>query len=210
MSLSNKLIADYVELINHKLDGFQVENVNDFPLIITALEAITREDKSIPPALLDRVIDVREMLDHPEDYVQDQVNYPEYKEIILKRVSEKINELVSLSSQQQVSLIEEQKKLKEVTIKHQELMKGHTPPAANSEAHVEELDSMGWLSTLIVEALNRQRREREPVREPEFDPVFVNNLQRAFPSTETSRERRAPRASLEETFAYNLRQAFMR
>ena len=139
MPLSKKLVADYVEMINQILDHL-VENENEFDSISDALKNINininiNED-SIPAELRERIFHVKDVLNSPEDYVEQEENYPEYCLIIKGRIDSKIQELQSMSGEQKLSyLSQRQEKLHETEDYNQKISR-LTPPSIHSDAHV--------------------------------------------------------------------------
>lgn len=99
MSLSNKLRADYIELINQQLDNIQIISLDDFEIAQHALQHIVQpqEGYSFPEKYQEKMFSINDYLQSPEDYVEHKQNYSEYQQIIRARIVAKINELQSLN-----------------------------------------------------------------------------------------------------------------
>ena len=100
---------------------------------------------------------IKEYLQCPEDYVESQENFDEYKEIIIERIIAKIEELKSLNQNQKMSYIQIQAHRKAQITQNQQIMSQHKPPVPGSDAHV--MLELEW---------QRQMERR-------INPRFLNN-----------------------------------
>ncbi len=135
--MNTKLQADYAELVHQYLDNLPAEKEQDFEVIVEALKSITEPTVShtVPQNLEGRIKTIKEIVDNPDLYVQDNKYYDEFKTIIIQRVVAKINEIQNLSPADKEKYIADQKKLKETAMASQSVIKTHQPPAPGSEAH---------------------------------------------------------------------------
>lgn len=111
MPFSSKLTTDYIELINHALDFLPIQNIEEFSLLIIALENIITPKPDCFCAHLTESIE--EILNNPDSYVQDESNYIEFQNIIKSRIIQTINSFKKLSNLQKQIYIDNQKKEKE-------------------------------------------------------------------------------------------------
>lgn len=165
MPLTTKLVADYVELINAQLDSFPVQKIEDFKQIAEALKSITESNQphTIPPSLQDRVKAIKDIIDYPEDYVEDLANYDEFKGIILGRVTKVVENFLTLSIEEKNRYIVELQERRSADRTNRAILQQHQAPAINSEAHVESDE----------EALVRLQREFQAEA---FRPAIRSNL----------------------------------
>ncbi len=148
MSLTTKLHADYVELINAKLDALPASSVEDFDTITTILKGFLEPKSEIPnmPAdLKERIISFQEMYEQPEMYAAPE-HQGSFRDIIVCQVKKKINEIEHLSKEEKLLFIEQQKIKRAQAEKVKAEMATHTPPAPGSEAHV--VSDTAWLLEL--------------------------------------------------------------
>lgn len=138
MPLSNKLRADYIELINQQLDSVQITSLADFELVQQALQNILQpvEGYLVPVKFQEKVFFIKDTLQSPEDYVMHEANYNEYQEIIRERIHAKINEIQSLSEEQKQVYTQNQQEQRLQAISNQQMMAQHQSPEQGSEAHV--------------------------------------------------------------------------
>lgn len=148
MPLTSKLRADYIELINQQLDTIKIDSLDDFLLIQRALENIIQpsEDYVSPEKFRDKIFFIKDILQSPEDYVEHESNYNEYKQLIRERVSAKITELQSLSEVEKQVYIQNQQEQRAQSIRTQQVIAEHRPPEPGSAAHV--LTEEQWLAEL--------------------------------------------------------------
>lgn len=148
MPLSSKLKADYIELINQQLDRVQIDSVEDFELAQQALQNIIQPTTGydIPEKYREKMFLIKDYLQSPEYYVEHEQNYNEYKQIIIDRITVKIDELQSLSATQKQSYIQNQQDHRARTTTNQQIMSQHRPPQPGSDAHVQT--EAQWLAEL--------------------------------------------------------------
>ena len=137
MTLTNKLKADYVELINNQLDHIPIASVEEFDLIKEALSNINNpiEGYSVPEALRERIFDVTDLLNSPEDYVESEQDYAEYQQIMRDRINAKVVELQSSSEEQKLAYIQAHQKRETAAAQYQKQIAGHPAPQPGSDAH---------------------------------------------------------------------------
>lgn len=148
MPLSSKLKADYNELINQQLDSIQIDSIEDFDLTQQALLNILqpREDYSLPEKFREKIFFIKDSLQSPEDYVEHESNYNEYKELIRERIKAKITEFQSLSETKKQAYIQNQQEQRLQSISTQQIIAQHRPPEPGSDRHV--LSEEQWLTEL--------------------------------------------------------------
>lgn len=146
MALPSNLRADYVELINAELDSIPIEQLDDVNLVIQGLRTIQNLeiDSHTNSAIADRIQSIRVYLESPEMYVQDKVNYEEFRSIILERIEAKIRELNALSLLEREDYIRVQQTRKNQAINNHKIMSERSAPEPGSEAHV--LTEEEWLA----------------------------------------------------------------
>ncbi len=156
MPLTNKLKADYVELINKQLDHIPMESVEEIDLIKEALSNINNPTAgySVPETLRERIFDVSDILNSPEDYVESEQNYAEYQQIIRDRINAKVVELQSLSEGQKLADIQAHHERGTAAAQYQQQIAERQAPKPGSDAH-----------TITEEEFLRQR-ELEFSRQP--------------------------------------------
>lgn len=164
MPLTTKLIADYIELINHQLDNLLIETIDDFESVREALNHIipppaprylTRFVRSfsrnlnqttyvVPEKYQESMDYIKSFLEEPENYVQDRANYNQYKRIIRERIAAKIKELQNLSEPRKQAYIQAQSARRAQVTANQAIMSQHQAPTAGSGAH--SLSTQQWLA----------------------------------------------------------------
>ena len=146
MALSSKLKADYVELINQQLDHIPMPSIEEFNLVNEALINIVspRAGYSIPEALRERIFDISDLLDSPEDYVESKEDYAEYQQIIRDRINAKVLELQSCNEKQKEAYIKAHKERKTAAAQYQQQIAGRQAPQPGSNAHT--LTQEQWLA----------------------------------------------------------------
>ena len=95
MTMTSKLRADYIEMINSALDEISINTFEDFDAIISCLNSIinqqvghvTRQD------LEEAKESIAEYLNSPESFVRNSEDYAEYQQIVRDRINAKINDL---------------------------------------------------------------------------------------------------------------------
>ena len=115
--MTPRLIAYYVELTNHYLDRIPIENTNDFETLTGALKSIleSQQPHTLPASLEGRISYIKALVDHPEMHVQNEQNYKEFKDIVLKRVAAKIKEFSQLTPQEKEQYIANQDNIRNQT-----------------------------------------------------------------------------------------------
>jgi len=105
---SSKLNADYTELANTYLDHIPVYTETDFKTIEVCLKYFLEKNEvgTGSDELRERVIDIKALLDHPEIYVELEINYNLFKDIIIDRIKSKIKEFETMSPQEKKDYIE--------------------------------------------------------------------------------------------------------
>lgn len=137
MALSSKLKADYVELINQKLDHMPILSIEEFDLVSAALSYIVTPltGYTIPEALQERIFDISELIYSPESYVESESDFAEYKTIIRDRIVAKKDELLSFSDEQKLTYIQTYQERGAAAAQYQEQIVGRQAPALGSDAH---------------------------------------------------------------------------
>src|SRR3990167_2782186 len=120
---SSKLNADYTELANTYLDHIPVYTETDFKTTEVCLKYLLEKNEvgTGSDELRERVIDIKALLDHPEIYVELEINYNLFKDIIIDRIKSKIKEFETMSPQEKKDYIENQQKQREEVIIYFEL-----------------------------------------------------------------------------------------
>lgn len=121
MPLSKKLKQDYAELADGLLGGVSSYIMSEDGIkegvktngvltgepkdIIESLSSIIEPDgkHEVKKDLKEGIKSIQELLDSPEDYVQDERNYQEYNDIITDRIKSKISDLKNLTPEQEES-----------------------------------------------------------------------------------------------------------
>jgi hypothetical protein len=126
MPLSNKLRADYVELINGELDRIQIQHDKEFDLVIQELQKIIEPPgfflalkgffSSSPTPLLSEEIKgqldyIRYLFNTPRDFVTLPADYAEYRQILTERIAAKIDELKTFKPADKERYIQFQKEI---------------------------------------------------------------------------------------------------
>jgi hypothetical protein len=145
MELTSKLIAEYIEFINEKLDFIPVYQVEDFDSIANGLNRIILEEfvsSETPSELENYLISIQEVLQTPELYVQSPDHYQEFREIILSRIQSKISEFQCLTPEQKLEYIQTQQNRRERTNSNHQRMSARVAPQPGDEAHVISQDEM--------------------------------------------------------------------
>lgn len=117
MPFTSKIKADYVKMINDSLDNITIDSIEDFVLVQQALQLVilsnsqqptTDIEHQLPEKYKAEILFINAYLKDPEDYVQKETDYDEYKQIIKDRITSKIDELSSLNQEQKRILIQNQ------------------------------------------------------------------------------------------------------
>lgn len=147
---SPKLVADYTEMVNQYLDTIDICNVNEFEKIECALSILLErnvvEIDVENESLKHRIRSLKELIDHPDWYVECPEQFDQYITIIKTRIRAKIIELNGLAEEQKQNYIERQNNLRVVTQNNAEKMAHARPPEPGSEAHT--LSEEAWLLEL--------------------------------------------------------------
>ncbi len=164
MALSNKLIADYVELINQTLDSIPIESLEGFDLLKTALkESLPKPSRFWNVFFTPKVAPVTEVYQSsiqyiqgfftsPEDYVQNPADYRAFKEIIQSRIEAKIKALENLSTAEKETYIAAQKARHAQSKRNHARMSECTRPSPTSAAHTLSETAaleLQWIETLF-------------------------------------------------------------
>lgn len=161
MPFTSKIKADYVEMINYSLDNITIDSIEDFVLVQQALQLvilansqqpITDIDHQLPEKYKAKILSINAYLKDPEDYVQKETDYDEYKQIIKDRITSKINELGSLNQEQKKLYIQNQFASKTKIAENQAIMSKHTPPQPGTDAHVLSEDELLARMQLMMNA----------------------------------------------------------
>ncbi len=136
--LSSRLVADYTELANRCLDHIEVDTVREFPIVIEALQSMLAPNRGriVPPRLWVKLESIRELLNSPELYVQDQHHYDEYRQIIQRRLAAKINELSTFNDAEKQRYLTDQQHRASQYERYRRITCRALPPIPGSEAHV--------------------------------------------------------------------------
>lgn len=140
MSLSSQCRAEYAELINQQLDNIPIHSIEDFELVKQCLKEIIQADSEsllhhLPEKYQDRMLYIRGFLLSPEDYVEQNQNYNEYKQLITDRIFSKIGEIESFNITQKLSYIQNQVDIASTTLINQDIMKQAIAPKPGSLNH---------------------------------------------------------------------------
>lgn len=105
--------------------------------IIEALLSLIKptERHLIHPDLKDKINDIKEILDHPEEYVENPANYKQFKGIIRDEIQAEIDKLRTLSPEEKQRLKAEQEALrKEAKETKERVAKAQAPEAGDPRA----------------------------------------------------------------------------
>lgn len=118
---TSKLQADYVELINEYLDHIPIQSLDDFHVVEEALQSVVEPTgrHTVHPALVSRIRPITEIIDHPEQYVQQEDQYQVFRHLVILRVAAKIHELQQLSVSDKKRYISDQKQIRDVAMQTQ-------------------------------------------------------------------------------------------
>lgn len=114
MTFSNKLKADYIEMINGELDRIPVAHIEEFNLIAQELQNIInfhligaikgfffpKPKTTLSNAIEEQLDYIRYCYNVPKDFVTYAKDYPEYQQIIKERISAKIIEFQKLTEKE--------------------------------------------------------------------------------------------------------------
>jgi len=143
MPLTNKLTADYAELVNAALDNLPVQITADFASITEALRAVLNPDEAynITSELQEAMNGLTEYLASPEMYVEKADDYVEYQQIVRTRITSKIDEFESFNDTEKQDYISEQEERKAQAAQNQELIEQYEPsPESRVLGHHEWLE----------------------------------------------------------------------
>lgn len=151
-SLNTALKADYTEMVNHYLDRLPIENTEEFESYACALKVLLKKESlPIPETIKSNVQPILDLLEHPSLFVQDKLNFEEFRQIVRDRIASKINDigLMTLNDKQKYIQARQQSK-KETQINHAK-MKQYERPAEGSERHVEIIspEALFWRNMLF-------------------------------------------------------------
>jgi lambda repressor-like predicted transcriptional regulator len=126
-----KLQADYVEMINEKLDRLSLNTVTDFESIEKALGILLKYNmaRAEDDELRSRLEDIVEILNSPELYVADEKKYADFKKLIRNRIAKKVHEIQNLSKKEKNQAIANQQEQKATTQDNQAILKSASPPS---------------------------------------------------------------------------------
>ena len=136
---SSKLNADYTELANTYLDHIPVYTETDFKTTEVCLKYLLEKNEvgTGSDELRERVIDIKALLDHPEIYVEHEINYNLFKGIIIDRIKSKIKEFETMSPQEKKDYIENQQKQREEVQRTQAQLATAQPPTGEARTLTE-------------------------------------------------------------------------
>src|SRR3989338_517697 len=136
---SSKLNADYTELANTYLDHIPVYTETDFKTTEVCLKYLLEKNEvgTGSDELRERVIDIKALLDHPEIYVELEINYNLFKDIIIDRIKSKIKEFETMSPQEKKDYIENQQKQREEVQRTQAQLATAQPPTGEARTLTE-------------------------------------------------------------------------
>lgn len=157
MALSKKLKADYVELINEKLDHISIRMIEEFDLINEALMHVVtpQTDYLIPEAQREQIMDISDLLNSPEEYVASEDDYAEYQQIIRDRIHAKVLEFQSLSDAQKLAYMKALSERELKAIQFQQQIAGRQAPQPGSDAHT--MTEEQWLAEQQAEFSGHHR-----------------------------------------------------
>jgi hypothetical protein len=145
MSLSNKLVADYIELINQKLDFIPIFNIEDFNFVIDKLTLILdnpNQHIENPNHIELRLINLLECYHEPEQYVQNEEDFDEFQEIIKSRIRGKISEFQAFDEHQKQQYIDAQNQQRLKAQSYQLEVSSKQKPIPGSFNHVISLEEI--------------------------------------------------------------------
>jgi len=109
-----KIPTNFGKLANQYLENIPIEKVEDFEAVKEALKSLLEPHKNHPvaPSLKNRVEKLKNILNHPEQFVQKK-DFKGFRSFILQKVAAKIKEIEHLTPQSKEKYIAAQKKDKE-------------------------------------------------------------------------------------------------
>jgi hypothetical protein len=120
---SSKLKADYIELINSELDNIPIEDIGSFVLVQNALRNIlvSNDECIIPKNIKELIENTEDLLNSPEQYVEKESDFEEFKSILRERITKKIEEFELFTQSQKEAYIQNQQtKEKQVFARQEE------------------------------------------------------------------------------------------
>ena len=167
MPLSSKLKADYVELINDRLDKIPIESIEEFNVVIQSLQNIISPVSGFRAheKYRDRMFVINDYLKTPEDYVEFEDDFAEYQQIVQDRIAQKIAELQALNNAQKNAYIQSYREGQDIAAVNQQIMAERLPPEPGSDAHV--LSEEEWLADM----------EDDFENEADYDDSDVDSLE---------------------------------
>jgi hypothetical protein len=121
VDFSPEFITHYEKIVSSELNNFKVNKPTDFKKIQTALMLLSN-DNEIEIKILNsneshvfkhhlkcKISSLKEMIDHPEKFVEKPEDFNEFKTFVKTRIVAKIVELHSLTEEKKLELIEKQK-----------------------------------------------------------------------------------------------------
>ena len=129
MVFTSKVCADYTELVNDYLDRIYLDSIEDFNHVQEALAQLKAgaSDK-IPPSLKERLTNITNLLESPEEFVEYRQDDEEFLSIVHNRIAAKVHDISVLSLDEKQKILEEQKRKTEEIKKNHEIMISRTPP----------------------------------------------------------------------------------
>ncbi len=152
--LSSKLRADYIEMINHVLDGIHVDSPEDIQTAQTDLQnLLTPVEGFVYSQKYCETLDfIADYIENPENYVEHREDDEAFCQIIRDRIAAKINEFNALNEAQKLQYIQAQQKQRASAADTQRALASKVPPTPGSAGHVfvnEDHDLEGVLIALL-------------------------------------------------------------
>ncbi len=123
--------------------GFQdlvADELNKIPttenpkVVATALKNFLENkpmEESLSPSLKNRLVPIQELLDNPDNYVQEEEKYEAFRQIIRGRIQEEVDYLENMSPESQTKRVEFQEKKETKKVEEKEMFEKLTKQAAS-------------------------------------------------------------------------------
>ncbi len=108
---AQKDILGFQDLIADELN--KIPATENPKIVATALKAFLENkpmEESLPSSLKNRLVPIQELLDNPDDYVQEEEKYEAFRQIIRGRIQEEVHYLENMSPESQTKRVEFQEK----------------------------------------------------------------------------------------------------
>jgi len=199
MTLSSKLRAEYVELINQALDTIPMLKSADFRTAVVNLKKIISSASGaidFDPEFKESMDMVYEYLHQPELYIAARADDAEYQQIIKDRIQAKINEFNSFSPAQKYQYVMNQKEMRDRVAKNQKIMASGEQKRQEAEKDLADRRGRFRQQQAMIEAQIRGEGENiNRLQSPaffrhttEYDPLLDRFVSRGLLSVERARE----------------------